>query len=360
MLDQVTEDSAEQDVLDDLLYADEEKLRHEIMYQRQRISNLEGFKKMFFTLKPKLDAEIAKNSQTTTDGSQPPTSDEVTTRINQLEENLKGANEMAMLSMVTIGEYGSVLNFCKATATTESYDELVELIYECMNAYNLKTSIQIRGIDGTSMHYQDDSLEEEDLELINSLKREGRIIEQEDVIIFNHKYISLCVRNFPVDDEEKNGRLKDYLAIAASSADNGIKMIDSDVKLARQYQNLHTILKAVPQMIEKIQQGINNQNDKALNIYNNFVGNMDDMIKKQGLTNECSTLLQSLSSSRKEEFKQTFSQSSKLTDNLVHMIKQLEETYVDNESDVDIRDEIELPGANNEEKNKQNESPLDF
>jgi len=84
------------------------------------------------------------------------------------------------------------------------------------------------------------------------------------------------------------------------------------------------------------------------------------MIKKQGMGEKCNTLLQTLASSHQEAFQKTFSQSVNLTDNLVQMIKQLEHTYVDNESDVDIRSEIELPGTNNEDRNKQNESPLDF
>lgn len=87
---------------------------------------------------------------------------------------------------------------------------------------------------------------------------------------------------------------------------------------------------------------------------------MANIIKKQNPGDKCSDILNSLSLTHKEEFKKIFSQSSKLTDGLVHMIKQLEHTYVDSESDVDIRDEIELPGTGNDEANNQNKSRLIF
>lgn len=360
MSEQMTETVAHDEQLADLFQADEEKLLHEIKYQRQRNTNLEGFKRMFFALKAELDSTRASTGQ---DNNTPPFNTDPhdsTARTNQLEQDLKGANEMAMLSMVTIGEYGSVMSFCKTTVTAESYDDLVELIYECMTAYGLSVTIQLNGVDGASLHCQDEQYKDEDIKLLDELKDSGRIIEQENIVAFNHKYINLCVRNFPFDDHEKCGRLKDYLAIIASVADSAIKTLDADVKLARQYQNLQTILKAVPQMIEKIQSGINKQNNKALDIQQDFVSNMAGMIKKQGMGEKCNTLLQTLASSHQEAFQKTFSQSVNLTDNLVQMIKQLEHTYVDNESDVDIRSEIELPGTNNEDRNKQNESPLDF
>lgn len=358
MSEPVTEEVAVEDILDDLLFADEARLRQEIMYQRQHNANLERFKRMFFSLKAELDSVKAVSSGYAT--GEAGQSSSSASHINQLEKNLEDANEMAMLSMVTIGEYGSVLNFCKSAATAESYEALVDLVYECMSAYSLKAGIQINGVDGSAIYCQDESFKDEDTELINNLKADGRIIEHENVVLFNHKYINLCVHDFPFNDEEKSGRLKDYLAIVASSADVCIKTIDTDIKLGRQYQNLHTILKAVPQMIVKIQGGINKQNDKVLNIHKEFAIEVANMIKKQNPGDKYSDILNSLSSTHKEELKKIFSQSSMLTDGLVRMIKQLEHTYVDSESDVDIRDEIELTCTGNDEANNQNKSPLDF
>lgn len=356
MSEPVTEVAAEGNKLDGLLYADEARLRHEIMYQRQRNANLQRFKRMFFALKSEL--ELVKASSPDQAAGQSSRSSESASRINQLEKNLKDANEMAMLSMVTIGEYGSVLNFCKSAATAESYEALVDLVYECMSAYGLRAGIQINGVDGSQLYCQHESFKDKDTELISKLKADGRIIEHEKVVLFNHDYINLCVHDFPFDDEEKSGRLKDYLAIVASSADVCIRTIDTDIKLGRQYQNLHTILKAVPQMIKKIQEGIDKQNDKVLGVHKAFVTEMADMINKQKPGDECRSILKSLTSEHKEGFKKIFCQSSNLTDSLVNMIKQLEHTYVDSESDVDIREEIELTGTDNDEANKHNESPL--
>lgn len=130
-----------------------------------------------------------------------------------------------------------------------------QFVYECMSAYSLRVGIQINAEDSTLMYCQDEAFKDEDTELINNMNADGRIIEHENVVLFNHKYINLCVHDFPFNDKEKSGRLKDYLAIVTSSADVCIKTIDTDIKLGRQYQNLHTILKAVPQMIVKIQGG---------------------------------------------------------------------------------------------------------
>ena len=361
---QITEETNNkpEDVLADLRYADEKTLRHEIEHQRQRLNNLEGFKKMFFALKAEINSGKEKNihhsTQQVKDVDQPSDDSKLTSRINQLEEDLKGANQMAMLSMTTIGEYGSVLSFCKTVVAAESYEDLANLIYESMAAYALKVAIQINGLDGAVMYFQDELLNDEDTELINNLKDEGRIIEQDDVVVFNHKYINICVRDFPFDDQEKSGRLKDYLAIIASAADSCIKTLDADVKLERQNQNLHTILNAVPQMIEKIKEGINTQNNKAIDIYQGFVSGVKEMVSKRRAGDNCEKMFESLTSTNKEKFKKTFSQSASLTDNLVRMIKQLESTYIDKESSVDIRDEIELPG--DEEKSNRNKSPLDF
>ena len=72
---------------------------------------------------------------------------------------------MAMLSMVTIGEYGSVLNFCKSAATAETYEALVNLVYECMSAYGLRAGIQINGVDGSLIYCQNESFKDKDTEI---------------------------------------------------------------------------------------------------------------------------------------------------------------------------------------------------
>ena len=62
------EDIQDEDTYDDLDSADEDRLRHEIKYLRERLTNLEGFKRMFFALRAEgeksLDAHTMLENQT--------------------------------------------------------------------------------------------------------------------------------------------------------------------------------------------------------------------------------------------------------------------------------------------------------
>lgn len=83
--------------------SEEDKFRHEIEYLRGRVSNLESFKEKFFALQKKVPKAAASVVESVID----------TQQVSKLEADLKNATNMAMLSMTTTGEYGTVVDFLK-------------------------------------------------------------------------------------------------------------------------------------------------------------------------------------------------------------------------------------------------------
>ena len=325
------------DTLDDLLFADEDRLRHEIKYLRERLVNLEVFKKMFFTLQEDLVVERNKtrdlkqelSSRGVSDAqSRPPAeSGSPGEDVSQLKNDLKNATEMAMLSMTTASEYGAVMDFFKESGKAASHQDLVMLLFQAIASYGLESSVQIRSVEGDLFYAQNESTRDEDLSLINRFKIQGRILEREGYICINFKKISMLIKNFPFDDEEKTGRFKDYLVVMCSGAEVRIDSLDNAVQLMRQRRGLFKIVKSSQAALSKIEKGVGEQIRKTDNIYTQLANEISGTIKQLGLAEDQQHELLAVLAKNKKQLSKVLVESLSLDGDFVDLIEKLERTY---------------------------------
>jgi hypothetical protein len=353
------DDVQEEDILDDLAFADEDQLRHEIKYLRERLVNLEGFKGMFFTLQADLVAEreklaayesgSVKNSEDQNQEASTPESsldsqienDEV----DRLQNELKTATEMAKLSMTTTGEYGSILDFFKKSGAVENYNQLADLVFETVNSYGLSSAIQVRCLEGELNFSSDEERKDLYKDLISGFRVQGRLVEEEAVICVNFENISFISGNFPVEDAERCGRLKDYLVILCSGVDERIKALDTQITLENQKRNLHKIVKATHNAISKIEKGINKQILQVNGVYNILEKKLSESITDLGMSDQPKKVLLNVLSENKTKLNAVLTRSLTLDQHFVTIIAKLEKAYgaekTEEESDDDSTVDIE-------------------
>ena len=319
---------ADDDILDDLTFADEDKLRHEIKYLRERLTNLEGFKRMFFTLQADLVAEREKlaayENKTNDEQDNSPTEG---SEVGRLQNELQNATEIAMLSMTTTGEYGAVLDFFKKSGAVESYQELADLVMLTAASYGLSSAVQFRCVKGDLNFCKDDSNKKKYSELIARFKIKGRLAEEGSVACINYENISFISNNFPVDDMDKNGRLKDYLVILCSGVDERVKALDNQSILENQKKNLHKIVKATHNAISKIEKGVGNQGYKINELYSAFEKKLSQSIEDAGIPEQSKNALMNILKVNKTKLNAVLAQGLTRDKHFVSIISKLEKAY---------------------------------
>jgi len=341
---QIQDDVSVENVsLDDLKFADEEKFRHEIEYLRGRLINLESFKEKFFALQKNPGQTVSVND-----------SGDASARISQLEADLKSATKMAMLSMTTTGEYGAIVDFFKESTAVQDYHKLIDVFLKSVTSYGLEATVLVHGLDGDEVFFQLEEHKDLDIELIEKNREQGRVYEHDGMLSVNYKNVSMLFRGFPEDDPEKKCRLHDNLVILGSGLNGAVYALNLYMKMGRQRQNLRTIVKAIPKVIDKIEQDLGTQLNKTDVMCDQVIVNTGQLVKGQGLSAGKEKELGSLLMTHKRQLHKILAESIVIAEQFAEIMNTLERTYVSS------TDESEKPAEPEEPQDKQADEDVLF
>ncbi len=178
----------------------------------------------------------------------------------------KSAQSAAFAAMMSMSEQGHVIEFLRRSFTCDDYATLATALGDSLSAYGIEGMLQLRGRAGT---IERNLGEAQPLEtsVLASMSAMGRIVEFRSRAVVNYERASILVRNLPVDDTDKVGRLKDHLAILAEVADARVKALDDHARLAQQTDGLQNALALMRARLEDLRERnrtFNYQNRLAL------------------------------------------------------------------------------------------------
>lgn len=226
--------------------------------------------------------------------------------------------------------------------TSKDYQSLIDVFFSALSNYGLQSTVLLMALDSEQMYSQNEETQDSDIELIREYKDLGRIYEHEDMLFINDKHVSFLVRGLSFDDQEKKGRLQDNLVILASGLTERIDALNLDIKMGRQRQNLHTIVKAIPKVIDKIEQDLGAQLNKTDGMCDRVIANMGSMIKDQGLGAEKEKELCGLLITHKHQLHKILAESIVIAEQFAEIMNTLERTYVSSaESDSSVETSAE-------------------
>lgn len=135
------------------------------------------------------------------------------------------AMETAMTAITSAGEQGVVLGFLRQSFSLSSVNELAHRIVEAVSSYDLQSTVQLRCRSGVINVGNTQPCPPLEVELLERLRDQGRIMSKGRRAIFNYGEVSLLVKNMP-DDADKAGRLRDHLAILLEGADARLRSLE--------------------------------------------------------------------------------------------------------------------------------------
>ena len=170
-----------------------------------------------------------------------------------LHEQAGYAQRTAMSAMVSMGELGVVLQFLSKSFACGSVAELAEALLDSMRQYELDAAVQLRLGEETyslSQHGHDLPLE---VSVLNHVRQSGRIFQFRSRCVFNYGRVTLMVKNMPLDDPDRCGRIRDNGALLAEGADARMQAIEVDSLAQRRRAGIEAALPRVQATLEAVQ-----------------------------------------------------------------------------------------------------------
>ncbi|MFC6440688.1 PleD family two-component system response regulator [Bowmanella sp. JS7-9] len=124
----------------------------------------------------------------------------------------------AMTAIHDLGDQGVIIHFLRESFACPSIQDLCRLMHDAIASMQLNASVQIRTPWETYHYMGDESPPPLEVELLKKLRDSGRINQVGRRLIMNHDAVSLLIKNMPVDDEDRCGRIRDHLALLLDGA----------------------------------------------------------------------------------------------------------------------------------------------
>jgi hypothetical protein len=159
---------------------------------------------------------------------------------------------MAMGFLTNLGETGTALQFLRNSQTCREPAELARLTIATLREYGLETNVQLRP-PGEILTFIESGraspLEESVFTMVRDL---DRIFQFRQRLIINYPRVSVLVKNLPIADTDRCGRLRDLLAIIAEGCESSMLALIRTAEIEARTRQLQQTSAAVQAAITSL------------------------------------------------------------------------------------------------------------
>lgn len=301
---------------DEVLFTEEGRLRHENRFLKERVENLETFKKNFF----KQQNDLIEAREKIAGLQQQLNMDRLKERIMDVSETVDDAGAAK-------GRNEDILEFFHESISATSYQDLIMSIFQSADGLGLDMAVQIRNRKNVLNFCLDQSHKKDSIALISRHLDDGEVVELDGVIIINHTNLSLMARGLPVDKPVRNQQLKEYLEIIAVGANTRIDTMARSLELEELQANIYKIFRRTNQSFESIQDSMDNQVIAISELFIKCEKHLQDTLARLKVSEEHRKLIHLIIADARSELNLLLTSSLTMDEHFVSVMKKLEKAY---------------------------------
>jgi DNA-binding response OmpR family regulator len=174
---------------------------------------------------------------------------------NELRLNVKTAEQTALEAMATSFELGKAVRFVEKSYTYSSLERLGAALIEVVESLELNACIRLNSrFRSVLMATGGASVKPLEQELITMLHTDQRFVDFGCRSQINYPGVALLVKNMPLDNRARYGRLKDTLPFVLGACDAKLRMLDAEYALGLQNRELSNSVTSVQRTLTDVSQ----------------------------------------------------------------------------------------------------------
>ena len=177
--------------------------------------------------------------------------DDTLSQQNQLRDQAIEAQKTAYSALSTSSELGQVVHLAEQIAMYNSICAVGEAIVKSATSMQLSVVVSIRGYDD-EYWYSAGVVTPLEKEVMSLLREEQRINDFGARTVVNYPYVSMMVKNMPLSDMERYGRIKDIVPAILSTANGKIEALNSTFALKNQTTDITKTLKNAHRVLSSL------------------------------------------------------------------------------------------------------------
>lgn len=198
------------------------------------------------------------------------------TERKELREQFELAHKNAITAMTGSSELAMAMRFLEKSLTYHSINDLAQGLFEFTEQFSLECCAMISE-GSTPIWYSSESsaISPLEKELIEMCDKEARFLDFGIRTIINYPCISLLVKNMPLDDMDRYGRIKDLLPIVLSAVNSKTNTIRTEEALTEQSENLLASFKKIHNSLFYLGSTIVSNKKQSASIMNQLVQDLN-------------------------------------------------------------------------------------
>lgn len=246
---------------------------------------------------------------------------------DQLEQEKAQASNLVMEVMKTSSELGNAINFIERCHRFQSREEIATEVISFCKTLDLKVVIGI--MEESSWYFQSSTGKVAELErdLMQSIHQQDRFVDFGGRTQMNWPNIALLVKNMPILNPEKYGRVKDLLPTLLSSANVRIHSLYEEKRIKEQTNLMTRSIETLQPSIEEVIHGMRKDNKEHRDALSAFLQKIILALPGLGLeedqeeffVNSVESLIQGVDdmAQRGEKHQETLEQTNRVLLNLL-------------------------------------------
>lgn len=202
----------------------------------------------------------------------------------QLTHNAQRAEETALEAMSTSFELGKAVRFVELSYGLGDYSSLAKSLTEFTKDLGLNSSLMFKCSDKNRFYSADNlpasPIEEDLLEMMHS---DQRFIDFGCRTLINYPQVALLIKNMPLEDRLRYGRIKDTLPFVLGACDAKVRVLDAEKALKAQNDHLARSTEGIEGLLIQISHTVSNNQANVRSIMLELTTELSTQLHKMGL-----------------------------------------------------------------------------
>ncbi len=174
---------------------------------------------------------------------------------HELKASFSSAQSTALEAMSTSFELGKAVRYIEQSYNAANFEALGQLL--CQFASDIDLSMVCMFVARDGFHYYSTSGAEVaplEAQLLEKLHGGNRFIDFGYRTVVNYPQVGILVKNMPLDNRERYGRVKDTLPFVLGATDAKVRMLDAEKALSAQGHKLTASIGAIQVTLTKVKE----------------------------------------------------------------------------------------------------------
>ena len=205
-------------------------------------------------------------------------------RRHELVKQADEARKTAFIAISSTSDLGQAISFIEKSHNLSNYEQLAAAFFVVTQAMDLKCTLLIKTLDGNrffSSTYS--SVSPMESELIANLATEKRFFDFGGRTQINFPHVSLLIKNMPLDNMERYGRIKDFFPAMLTTADIKIAQISSQRALVEQMEESRLAFDMITHLLNSIKSNLDANQKQGIKIMRSMLMELDKNLPHLGL-----------------------------------------------------------------------------